>query len=212
MRAIPDRRFHVFCVYAPTAVDKHKAECCTFYDELSSLVNDIPLRGHILICGDLNAPLTADGCWVKNVCGKPNSNSEIQRAFINLQDLFAANSIMRQKRIKLPTFDGPRYRCTRLDWILGRNRFRQCVRKVMNMKTTVLTSDQRLLVDYLLWWPSRKKRMASEIDWSYVALPSARTDLATSTRWFHEKLCLPLLRSHCLNLLPQLVFDRGMTS
>ena len=69
-----DRCFHVFCAYAPTAVNNHKAECRTFHDELSSLVIDIPLRDHILICGDLNAPLTAVGCRVKNVCGKPNSN------------------------------------------------------------------------------------------------------------------------------------------
>ena len=87
-----------------------KKECCTFYDELSSLVKDIPLRDHILIWDDLNAPFTADGCWVKNVCGKPNSNSEVLLAFINLHDLIAASSIMRQKRIKLPTLDSPRGR------------------------------------------------------------------------------------------------------
>ena len=151
---VRDRRFHVFCVNAPTAVDNHKAESRTFCGELSSLVNDIPLRDHILICGNLNIPLTADGCRVKNVCGKPNSNSEALLAFINLHDIIVANGIMRQKRIKLPTFDGPMGRCTRLDWIFGRNRFRQCVLKVMNTKTTVLTSDHRLLlVDYLFRWP-----------------------------------------------------------
>ena len=114
---VKDRRFNIFCVYAPTAVDNHKAECRTFYDELSSLVNDIPLRDHILICRDLNALLTADRCRVKNVCGK----SESIQSFINLHDLIAENGNMRQKRIKLPTFDGPRGRCTRLDSIFGRN-------------------------------------------------------------------------------------------
>ena len=29
---VRDRRFHIFCAYAPTAVDNHKAECRTFYD------------------------------------------------------------------------------------------------------------------------------------------------------------------------------------
>ena len=136
---VRDRRFHIFCVYAPTVVDNHKAECRTFYYELSSFVNDIPLRDHILIWGDLIALLTVDGFRVKNVCGKSNSNSKALQAFTNLHDLIAANGIMRQKRIKLPTFIGPRGRCTRLDWIFGRNRIRQCVRKVMNIKTTVLT-------------------------------------------------------------------------
>ena len=55
-------RFHVFCINAPTAVDHHRAECRAFYDVLFSLVNDIPLRDHILFFGDLNANLTADGC------------------------------------------------------------------------------------------------------------------------------------------------------
>ena len=30
------------------------------------------------------------------------------------------------------------------------------------------------------------KRMASEIDWSYIALPSTKTDLVTSTRQLQE--------------------------
>ena len=124
----------------------------------------------------------------ENLCGEPNSNSEALQPFINLHDLTAANGIMRQKQNKLPTFDGSRGRCTHLDWILGRNRLRQCVHKVMNIKTTVLTSDHRLLlVDYILRWPSRKKRMASEIDWSYISLPSIRTDFVTSTTQFKEK-------------------------
>ena len=124
----------------------------------------------------------------ENVCGEPNSISEALQAFINLHGLIAANGIMRQKRTKFPTFDGPKGRCMRLDWVFGRSRFRQCVCKVMNIKTTVLTSDHRLLlVDYLLQWPSGKKRMASEIDWSYIALPSTRNDLVTSTRQFQEK-------------------------
>ena len=62
---IIDRRFHVFCVYAPTAVGRHRAECHTFYDGFSSLVNDAPLHDHILICDDLNIPLTANVCRVK---------------------------------------------------------------------------------------------------------------------------------------------------
>ena len=180
---VSDRRFHTFCVHAPTAVHNHRVEYRTFYDELSSLANDIPLRDYILICGDRNASLTADGCRVKHVRGESNNNSETIQAFINLHDLIAANGIMRLKRGKLSIFDGPRGRCTRLDWIFGRTRFRQCVRKVMDIKTTVLMSDHRLLsIDYLLMWPSRKKHMASEIDWSYIALPSTRTNLVTSTR------------------------------
>ena len=47
--------------------------------------------------------------------------------------------------------------------------------------------DIRSSVIINLRWPSSKKRMASKIDWSYIALPSTRTDLVTSTRQFQEK-------------------------
>ena len=55
------------------------------------------------------------------------------------------------------------------------------------MKTTVLTSDHRLLpIAYRLRWLSWKKHMASEIDLSYIALTSTRNDLVTSTRQLQE--------------------------
>ena len=62
------------------------------------MVNDIPLRDQILICGDLNVVLTADGCRGRNLCGEANSNSEALQTFINLHDLISENGIMRQKR------------------------------------------------------------------------------------------------------------------
>ena len=89
--------------------------------------------------------------------------------------------------------------------IFGRNRFIQYVRQVINIKTTVLTTNHRLLsIDYRLRWPTRKKRMESAIDWSYIALPYTRTDLVTSTTQ-----CQPLPRFHCPNKLPRLIFNRG---
>ena len=73
------------------------------------------------------------------------------RSFIIRHDLIAANCTVRQKGIKLLTFDGPGGRLARSDWILGRNRFRPCIQKVMNIKTTVLTLDHPLLsIDYRL--------------------------------------------------------------
>ena len=124
---VSERRFHVFCVHAPTAVDYHGTEYCTFYDELSTLLNDIPLRDLMLICGNLNVPSTADGCRMKNACRELNCNTKTLQEFINLHDLIAANDIMRQKRSNLPTFDGPIGRCTHIYWKFGRNRFRLCV-------------------------------------------------------------------------------------
>ena len=78
-----------------------------------------------------------------------------------------------------------------------------------------MTLNHRLLlVDYLIRWPSSKKHMASEIDWLYIALPSTRTDLVTSTRQFQEKGFdfVAALSSAAQISLPQLVFDRGITT
>ena len=89
---VSDRRFHI-------SVSIHQQQSIIIEQsvKLFSLVNVIPLRDHILICGDLNALLTADGCRVRNVCGELNSYSEAIQAFINLHDLIAANGIMRKK-------------------------------------------------------------------------------------------------------------------
>ena len=56
--AVSDRRFRIFCAYAPTAVDIHRAGCRTYNDELSYMVDNFPLLDHVLICCDHNAPLT----------------------------------------------------------------------------------------------------------------------------------------------------------
>ena len=121
----------------------------TLYDKLSYLDSDIPVCDHILICGNLIITLTAVGCWVKNVCGEPSSNLGALQVFINHHNLVAENGIVRQKRSKFPTFDGSWGGCTRLDWMCVRNRFRPCVCNVINIKTTVFTSDHQLLsIDY----------------------------------------------------------------
>ena len=93
---------------------------------------------------------------------------------------------MWQKRRNLPTFDGLEEESHALRF--GKIRFRQCLLRVMNIKTTVFTSEHRLLsIDYLLRWPTTKKFIASTVDWSSISLPSARTDLETSTKQFQEK-------------------------
>ena len=84
---VSDRRFHVICFYAPIAAVHHSADCRIFYDDLFSVVNDTPLRDHILICDDRIAPLTADGCRGKNTHGEPNSIWEALLAFTSIHVL-----------------------------------------------------------------------------------------------------------------------------
>ena len=108
----------VCIVFAPTAIDAHANETMTFYDRLSSIVDAIPSRDHLFLCGDFNATLPVDKVRVKNRCGEANRNTKMLQSFIEHHDLLAANAYTRQKHRSLPTFDGPNGRKTRLDWIL----------------------------------------------------------------------------------------------
>ena len=93
---VSDRRFHVVCFYAPTAAVHHSAECRIFNDDLFSVVIDIPLRDHILICDDRIAPLTADGCRGGNAHGEPSSILEALQAFMSIHDLIPVCGTMFQ--------------------------------------------------------------------------------------------------------------------
>ena len=77
----------------------------------------IQTRDHIFLCGDFNVTLPVDKVCVKNRCGEANRNSKILQSFVERHDPLAANAYTRQKHRSLPTFDGPNWRNTRLDWI-----------------------------------------------------------------------------------------------
>ena len=111
------RRIHILSICSPTAIDAHTNETMSFYDRLSSIVEAIPTRDHIFLCGDFNATLTVDKVRVTNRCGEANRNTKMLLSFIERHDLLAANAHTRQKHRSRPTFDGPNWRKTRLDWI-----------------------------------------------------------------------------------------------
>ena len=112
------RRIHILSIYSPTAIDAHTNETIAFYDRLSSIVEAIPTRDHLFLCGDFNATLPVDKVRVTNRCGEANRNTKMLQSFIERHDLLAANAYTRQKHRSRPTFDGPNWRKTRFDWIL----------------------------------------------------------------------------------------------
>ena len=114
---ISRRRIHILSIYAPTTIDAHTNETMSFYDRLSSIVDAIPSRDHLFLCGGFNATLPVDKVRVKNRCGEANRNTKMLQSFIERHDLLAANAYTRQKHRSLPTFDGPNGRKTRLNWI-----------------------------------------------------------------------------------------------
>ena len=62
---ISRRRIHILSIYAPTAIDAHTNETMSFYDRLSSIVDAIPSRDHLFLCGDCNTTLPVDKVRVK---------------------------------------------------------------------------------------------------------------------------------------------------
>ena len=114
---ISRRQIHILYIYALTAINAHSNETMSFYDRLSSIVEAIPTRHHLFLCGDFNATLPVDKVCVKKRCGEPNHNTKMLQSFIERHDLLAANPYTRQKRRSIPTFDGRNGRETWLDWI-----------------------------------------------------------------------------------------------
>ena len=84
-------------LYMPTAIDAHSNETMSFYDRLSSIVDAIPIRDLLFLCGDFNAALPVDKVRVKNRCGEANRNTKMLQSFIERHDLLAANACTRQK-------------------------------------------------------------------------------------------------------------------
>ena len=168
---ISRRRIHILSIYAPTAIYAHTNETMSFYDRLSSIVDAIPTRDHLFLCGDFNATLPADKVRVKNRCGEANRNTKMLQSFIKRHDLHAANAYTRQKHRSLPTFDGPNGRKTRLDWIFCPLRYQYNLRKSNTLKTSAITSDHRFVaVSFSLNWPVRKSR-SKQIDWTSLITP-----------------------------------------
>ena len=176
------RRIHILSIYAPTAIDARTNETMSLYDRLSSIVDAIPSRDHLFLCGDFNATLPVDKVRVKNRCGEANRNTKMLQSFIECHDLLAANAFTRQKHCSLPTFIGPNGRKTRLDWILCPPRYRCNLRKSNTLKTSVITSDHRFVTaSFSLKWPARKSR-SKQIDWTSLITPDIRSAFVTDVR------------------------------
>ena len=176
------RRIHILSIYAPTAIDAHTNETMSFYDSLPSIVDAIPLRDHLFLCGDFNATLPVDKVRVKNRCGEANRNTKMLQSFIERHDLLAANAYTRQNHRSLPIFDGPNGRKTRLDWIFCPLRYRCNLRKSNTLKTSVITSDHRFVTaSFSLKWPARKS-CSKQIDWTSLITPEIRSAFVTDVR------------------------------
>ena len=179
---ISGRRIHILSLYAPTAIDAHTNETMYFYDRLSSIVDKIPTRDHLFLCGDFNATLPVDKVRVKNRCGEDNRNTKMLQSFIERHDLLAANAYTRQKYRSLPTFDGSNGRNTRLDWIFCPLRHRCNLRKSNALKTSVITSDHCFVTAYFsLKWPVRKSR-SKQINLTSIITPDIRSAFVTDVR------------------------------
>ena len=55
----------------------------SFYDRLSSIVDAIPARGHLFLCGDFNATSPVDKVRVNYRCGEANRNTKMLQSFLS---------------------------------------------------------------------------------------------------------------------------------
>ena len=155
---------------------------CLFTSRLSSIVDAIPSRDQIFLCGDFNVTMPIDKVRAKYRCSEAYRNTKMLQSFIERHDLLAANAYTRQKQRSLPTFDGSNGRKTLLDCIFCALRYRCNLRKSNAIKTSVITSDHRFVTaSFSLKWPARKSR-SKQIDWTSLITPDIRSAFVTDVR------------------------------
>ena len=169
-----------YYIYMPRPHSTHiRMKQCLFTSRLSSIVDAIPTRDHLFLCGDVNATMPIDKVRAKYRCSEAYRKTKNLQFFIERHDLLSANAYTRQKHRSLPTFDGPNGRKKRLDWIFCPSRHRCNLRKSNTHKTSVITSDHRFVTDYFsLKWPARKSR-SKQIDWTSLITPDIRSAIVT---------------------------------
>jgi exonuclease III len=141
------RKMHLFCVYCPTAPNtaRDPGSTADFMSLLDSTLHTLPTRDIIIVAGDFNATLPTASERVIYPVGTENDNTTVFTDFLVRHDLFPINATLRKKPRKLQTFEGPRNRRTRLDYICVPRQWRASITNCDTIRPAVITSDHRLL-------------------------------------------------------------------
>ena len=162
----------VICVYSPTNSSSQE-EIDSFYDILSSTIQQIPLHNFVAICGDFNAKLGPDVVpFTFNSATNRNGN-----LLLNLMEefnLFSSNSSFMKPLGQLWSFEYPNGDRAQIDYILFRKKWKNSIHDSRSYSSfSSVCSDHRIVsakTKLSLRAPKvSKPHPLKQIDWKRVA-------------------------------------------
>ena len=107
----------VICCYSPTSVsDKAKVE--NFYNDLSSLTQQIPKHNVTIIGGDFNAKLGRNNGFIHSFHEESNRNGKLLNNFLMESNMVCLNTLYRKRSGKKWTFTYPNGINAQIDFLL----------------------------------------------------------------------------------------------
>ena len=163
----------VVVIYAPTnpssGTTQAAAPSDTFYDQLQSVVSDVPPRDMLLVLGDFNARVGSNFQSWRSVIGPHgmgdcNGNGERLLDFCSNNQLLVTNTWFKHKPIHKTTWfrNGNRSRPGHIiDYILVNRRFRSSILDTRVYRSVLHESDHELVVSTLRFKIKTKRRQST---------------------------------------------------
>ena len=152
---------NVLSVYAPQ-VGRTIEEKDKFWEELFDIVNNIPSTEKVVVAGDLNGHIGEERDGYETIhggysFGMRNAEGERILEFADATNMVVCNSVFKKRESQLITYESGGVRST-VDYILMRNRDRQCVRNVKTIPGEECVRQHRLLIADLRFAGTTRRR------------------------------------------------------
>ena len=162
----------VLCIYCPTNSSSEN-DVNSFYETLSSTIEQIPLHNFLVICGDFNAKLGPDK--VKFTYNHAtNRNGHLLKDFMDEFNLFSSNTSFMKPKGQLWSFEYPSGDRAQLDCILFRKKWKNSIHDSRSYSTfSSVCSDHRIVsaktkLSLRISKPSKPNPL-KQIDWKRVS-------------------------------------------
>jgi exonuclease III len=178
------RKLHIVCAYSPTAPStaQNPDDTNDFMALLLQTVQQLPVRDITLLAGDLNATLPERTARVFFTLGKENTNTPLLVNLLEQTDMFPLNAGFQKPLRKLVTFNGPRSRLARLDYICITRNWRHVVEDCSTIRPLIVVSDHSLVFCKLViknnFPPVKKGRTQKRIYWPSLREEKTRVSFA----------------------------------
>ncbi len=166
-------------VYMPTS-DYDEEEVDMMYDRLEEILNKQKGTNHVVLMGDWNAVIGEgkDGSWVGNYgLGKRNERGRRLVEFCRRQNLVVTNTWFKQEKRRRYTWKAPNEERYQLDYIMVRERFRNCVKNSHAYPGADADTDHNLvMIKCRIQLKFIKKKKSKSRRWNLEKLKTAKIE------------------------------------